>query len=693
MARAIPLASTRNIGIMAHIDAGKTTTTERMLYYTGVTYRMGDVDEGTTVTDWMEQEQERGITITSAATTCFWRDNRVNIIDTPGHVDFTIEVERSLMVLDGAVAVFCAYGGVEPQSETVWRQSDRFHIPKLAFVNKMDRIGADYFRVVGMIRERLGAVPLPVQIPIGAEETFVGVIDLIMMKGIVYDDETLGARFREIPIPDEYLESAEKERKRMLETLAENNEAFMDLYLESEQVTEDQIRNSIREATIGLDVVPTLCGSALKNKGVQTLLEAVVDYLPSPLDVPPVTGISPRSEDREERRADDKEPFAALAFKMMNDPFVGQLHFIRVYSGQLKTGQSIYNPVSKKRERVGRIMKIHANKREEIKELYAGDIAALIGLKHTHTGDTLCAEHRQIVLEGLHRPEPVLSIAIEPKTKADQDRLQNSLRKLEDEDPSLQVKQDQETGETLISGMGELHLDIIVDRLFREYRVKANVGKPQVSYREALTRQCEVEGRFIKQTGGRGHYGVVKVRFEPLGRGQGFVFENAVREGRVPKQFVPSVERGIKGAMEVGELAGYPVVDLKAILLDGKTHEEDSSDFAFEVAGSMAFREASRKGGPTLLEPFMELEVITPADYLGDVLRDLNARRAEIGGTETRSGAQIVHAVTPLAEMFGYVNQLRSLTQGRATFTMMFSHYQEVPENLLQGLLVKLRGY
>jgi elongation factor G len=693
VARKIPLANTRNIGIMAHIDAGKTTTTERMLYYTGVTYRMGEVDEGTTVTDWMEQEQERGITITSAATACMWRDNRINIIDTPGHVDFTIEVERCLMVLDGAVAVFCAYGGVEPQSETVWRQADKFHIPKLAFVNKMDRIGADYLRVLEMMKQKLGAVPLPVQIPIGAEESFAGIVDLIKMKGIIYDDETLGARYREIPVPDELKEDVEEQRKKMLETLAENNEEFMDIYLEEEEVSEDMIRKAIRKATIGLDVVPTLCGSALKNKGVQPLLEAVVDYLPSPLEVPPVKGNNPRTNEPDQRTADDKEPFSALAFKLLNDPFVGQLHFVRVYSGSLKTGQSIYNPLSKKRERVGRLMKMHANKREEIKELYAGDIAGIIGLKNTHTGDTLCAEHKQIILTGIQRPQSVLSIAIEPKTKADQDKLQESLRKLEEEDPSLQVKQDEDTGETLISGMGELHLDIIVDRLFREYKVKANVGKPQVAYREALTKTCEVEGRFIKQTGGRGHYGVVNVRFEPLPKGQGFIFESAVKEGHVPKQFMPAVKRGIQGAMEVGELVGYPVVDLKAILLDGKTHEVDSSEFAFQVAGSMAFRQACKKGKPTLLEPFMSLEVITPGEYLGDVLRDLNSRRAEIEGTETRSGAQLIHAMTPLAEMFGYVNQLRSLTQGRATFTMMFSHYQEVPENILPALLTKLRGY
>jgi elongation factor G len=693
VARKIPLANTRNIGIMAHIDAGKTTTTERMLYYTGVTYRMGEVDEGTTVTDWMEQEQERGITITSAATACMWRDNRINIIDTPGHVDFTIEVERCLMVLDGAVAVFCAYGGVEPQSETVWRQADKFHIPKLAFVNKMDRIGADYLRVMEMMKQKLGAVPLPVQIPIGAEESFAGIVDLIKMKGIIYDDETLGARYREIPVPDELKEDVEEQRKKMLETLAENNEEFMDIYLEEEEVSEDMIRKAIRKATIGLDVVPTLCGSALKNKGVQPLLEAVVDYLPSPLEVPPVKGNNPRTNEPDQRTADDKEPFSALAFKLLNDPFVGQLHFVRVYSGSLKTGQSIYNPLSKKRERVGRLMKMHANKREEIKELYAGDIAGIIGLKNTHTGDTLCAEHKQIILTGIQRPQSVLSIAIEPKTKADQDKLQESLRKLEEEDPSLQVKQDEDTGETLISGMGELHLDIIVDRLFREYKVKANVGKPQVAYREALTKTCEVEGRFIKQTGGRGHYGVVNVRFEPLPKGQGFIFESAVKEGHVPKQFMPAVKRGIQGAMEVGELVGYPVVDLKAILLDGKTHEVDSSEFAFQVAGSMAFRQACKKGKPTLLEPFMSLEVITPGEYLGDVLRDLNSRRAEIEGTETRSGAQLIHAMTPLAEMFGYVNQLRSLTQGRATFTMMFSHYQEVPENILPALLTKLRGY
>jgi elongation factor G len=693
VARAIPLGRTRNIGIMAHIDAGKTTTTERMLYYTGVTYRMGDVDEGTTVTDWMEQEQERGITITSAATACFWRDHRINIIDTPGHVDFTIEVERSLMVLDGAVAVFCAYGGVEPQSEAVWRQADKFRIPRIAFVNKMDRIGADYFRVLQMIQERLSAVPLSVQIPIGAEDKFTGVIDLIGMKAITYDDETLGARYREIPVPAELEDFAEAARKRMIETLAENDEEFMDLYLEAQQITEDQIRKAIRRATLAFEVVPTLCGAAFRNKGVQPLLDAVVDYLPSPLDVPPIKGIHPRSGKEEERKPEDKEPFTALAFKLMNDPFVGALHFIRVYSGSLKTGQTIYNASSKKRERAGRLLKMHANKREEIKELYAGDIAGVLGLKHTHTGDTLCAEHKQIILAGMERPEPVLSIAIEPKTKADQEKLQSSLHKMEDEDPSFQVKQNPETGETLISGMGELHLEVIVDRLFREYKLKANVGKPLVAYREALTEACDVEGRFIKQTGGRGHYGVVKVRFEPIAQGRGFIFESAVKEGRVPKQYIPAVERGIKGAMEVGELVGYPVVDLKAILVDGAFHEEDSSEFSFEIAGSLAFKEACKKGKPTLLEPMMSLEVITPGEYLGDILRDLRSRRAEISGTETRSGAQIIQAKVPLAETFGYVNDLRSLSQGRATFTMMFSHYQMIPESLLKGLLTKLRGY
>ncbi len=693
MARAIPLDKTRNIGIMAHIDAGKTTTTERMLYYTGVTYRIGEVDEGTTVTDWMEQEQERGITITSAATACLWRDHRINIIDTPGHVDFTIEVERSLMVLDGAVAIFCAYGGVEPQSEAVWRQADKFRIPRIAFVNKMDRIGADYSRVLDMIQERLSAVPLAVQIPIGAEDKFTGVIDLIGMKGIVYDDETLGARFREIPVPAELENTAEAARKRMIETLAENDEEFMDLYLEADQISEDQVRKAIRRATLALEVVPTLCGAAFRNKGVQPLLEAILDYLPSPLDVPPIKGVHPKSGKDEERKAEDKEPFTALAFKLMNDPFVGSLHFIRVYSGSLKSGQTIYNASSKKRERAGRLLKMHANKREEIKELYAGDIAGVLGLKHTHTGDTLCAEHKQIILAGMERPEPVLSIAIEPKTRADQERLQSSLRRLEDEDPSFQVKQNKETGETLISGMGELHLEVIVDRLFREYKLKANVGKPLVAYRETITEACDVEGRFIKQTGGHGHYGVVKMRFEPLMQGQGFAFESAVKEGRVPKHYIPAVERGVKGAMEVGELVGYPVVDIKAILLDGAFHEEDSSDFSFEIAGSLAFKEACKKGKPTLLEPMMSLEVITPGEYFGDVLRDLRSRRAEILGTETSRGAQIIKAKMPLAESFGYVNNLRSLSQGRATFTMIFSHYQMVPEGLLKELLTKLRGY
>jgi elongation factor G len=693
MARTDPLDRVRNLGIMAHIDAGKTTTTERILFYTGTTYRIGEVDQGTTVTDWMVQEQERGITITSAATTCFWRDHRLNLIDTPGHVDFTAEVERSLRVLDGAIAVFCAYGGVEPQSETVWRQADKYRVPRLAFVNKMDRVGADFNRVLAMMRERLQAVPLAVQIPIGAETSFEGVVDLIGMKGIIYDAETLGARFREIPVPERLIEAAETARVQMLELLAENDDEFMELYLSGEEMAEDAIRPAIRRATLAQRLVPTLCGSAFKNKGVQPLLDAVVDYLPSPQDVLPVKGFHPKTREEEVRRADDQEPFAALAFKLMNDPYVGALTYFRVYSGQVRAGAMVFNAARGKRERIGRLLKMHADKREDIKEAYAGDILAAIGLKNTYTGDTLCAEAHPLVLESIEFPETVIGVAIEPKTQADQEKLFTSLHRLEEEDPSFHVRYNEETGQTIISGMGELHLEIIVDRLLREFKVAATVGKPQVAYKETLTRAAEVEGRHIKQSGGHGQFAVVEVRFEPLPLGGGFEFVNAVKEGRVPREYIPAIGRGIAEAMQVGELAGFPVVDLRATLLDGKYHDVDSSEMAFKVAGSLAFKEACRAGKPTLLEPLMSLEVIVPDDYFGDVLRDLNARRGVILHTEARSGAQIVRAEAPLGEMFGYVNNLRSLSQGRAVYTMQISRYERVPAALAEELVKKIRGY
>lgn len=678
---------------MAHIDAGKTTTTERMLFYTGVTYRMGDVDDGTTVTDWMEQEQERGITITAAATTCFWRDHRINIIDTPGHVDFTIEVERSLRVLDGAIAVFDAYGGVEPQSETVWRQADKYRVPRIAFVNKMDKVGANFASALESIQRRLKATPLPVQVPIGAEAEFAGVVDLVRMVAVVWDDETLGARFREAPIPESVEQEALYFREVMLETLAENDEEFMDSYFEGREVTEDQIKAAVRRGTLKMEFFPVLCGAAFKNKGVQSLLDAVVDFLPSPTDVPAVKGVHPKTGEEVVRNASDDEPFAALAFKLMHDPHKGTMAFIRVYSGQLKAGDPVWNAAKGKKERAGRLLKMHANREEDAPAVFAGDIVAVVGLKGVSTGDTLCNQAKPVLLESIESPPPVISVAIEPKTRADQDKLKKALDKLALEDPSFQTRYDEELGQTLIEGMGELHLEIVVDRMLREYNVKANVGKPQVAYKETLTRACEVEGRYIKQSGGHGQFGVVKMRFEPLERGGGLIFENKLRGGAIPQEFVPAVEQGVRGAMQVGELAGYPVVDLKAVLLDGKHHEVDSSEVAFKAAGSLAFKEACRLGEPALLEPIMKIEVVVPEDYVGDVLRDLNSRRGEIMGNETRSGAQVYQAKAPLSELFGYVNALRSLSQGRATYTMQFLSYEAVPPNLKQEVLLKVRGY
>ncbi len=686
-----PIERVRNIGIMAHIDAGKTTTTERILYYTGVTYKIGEVHEGTAVMDWMEQEKERGITITSAATTCFWRDHRINIIDTPGHVDFTIEVERALRVLDGAIAVFDASAGVEPQSETVWRQANKYRVPRIAFMNKMDKIGADFFMSVNSMIERLGANPVPIQIPIGAEETFRGPIDLVRMKAYYFDDETLGAKYVEDEIPDEYRAQAEEYREKMIEALADIDDSLMEKYLNGEEVSEEEIKRVIRQGTLQLKITPVLCGSAFKNKGVQMLLDAIVDYLPSPVDIPPVKGRTPDGKEVERRPSDD-EPFAALAFKVMTDPYVGQLTYLRVYSGVLSAGSYVYNSTKNKKERIGRLLKMHANKREELKEVRAGDIGAAVGLKYTLTGDTLCDEKAPIILEAIEFPEPVISIAIEPKTKADQEKLSQALQKLAQEDPSFRVTYDEETGQTLISGMGELHLEIIVDRLVREFKVGANVGKPQVAYRETIRTPAKAEGKFIRQTGGRGQYGHVFIEIEPLEKGKGFEFVNRIVGGTIPKEYIPAVEKGIKEAMERGVIAGYPIVDVKATLYDGSYHEVDSSEMAFKIAASMAFKEAAKKAEPVLLEPIMSIEVVTPEEYMGDVIGDLNGRRGKIQSMERRGNTQVIRALVPLAEMFGYATDLRSKTQGRATYTMQFSHYEEVPKNIAEAIVEKTRG-
>jgi len=692
MVRTVPLEKTRNIGIMAHIDAGKTTTTERILYYTGINYKIGEVHEGTATMDWMVQEQERGITITSAATTCHWRDHRVNIIDTPGHVDFTIEVERSLRVLDGAVAVFCSVGGVEPQTETVWRQADKYRVPRLAFVNKMDRLGADFFRVVKMIEDRLGARTVVMQLPIGAEDKFSGIVDLVTMKAVVWEDESLGAKFHEEPILSELKAQAEEYREKLVEAAADCDENIMMKYLDGKEVTEAEIRSAIRSGTLSLKVVPILCGSAFRNKGVQPMLDAVVDYLPSPLDIPPVTGVEPGTTKPAERPAKDDAPFSALAFKIMTDPFVGTLTFFRVYSGTLNSGASIYNSTKSKRERIGRLLKMHANKREEIKEVYAGDIAAAVGLKTATTGDTLCDENKPIVLESIDFPDPVISIAIEPKSKADQERLGLSLQKLATEDPSFKVRTDEETGQTIISGMGELHLEIIVDRLLREFNVGANVGKPQVAYKETVRKKVEQQGRFVRQTGGRGQYGDVWITLEPQQPGAGFEFIDAVKGGSIPREYISAVEKGIKEATENGPLAGYPVVDVKATLFDGSYHDVDSSEIAFKIAGSMAFKEAARKANPVLLEPIMAVEVVVPEEFMGDVIGDISSRRGKVLGMDTRPAAQAIDARVPLAQMFGYATDLRSMTQGRATYTMQFSHYEPVPAAVAEGIMAKFDG-
>ncbi|KAA0258476.1 elongation factor G [Deferribacter autotrophicus] len=687
MARKYPLEKQRNIGIMAHIDAGKTTTTERILYYTGVSYKIGEVHEGTATMDWMEQEKERGITITSATTQCFWNGYRINIIDTPGHVDFTIEVERSLKVLDGAVAVFCAVGGVEPQSETVWRQADKYRVPRIAFVNKMDRVGADFFNVIQMMIDRLGTKPVAIQLPIGSEDSFVGVIDLVKMKAIMWTGDELGAKYDVVDIPEEYIDQANEYREKLIETICEVDDELMEKYFEGEEITEEEIVAALRKGTINIDFTPVLCGSAFKNKGVQPLLDAVVAYLPSPLDIPPIKGINPKTGEEVERKTSDDEPFAALAFKILTDPYMGQLTYFRVYSGRLEAGSYVLNATKDKKERVGRLLKMHANKREEIKEIFAGDICATVGLKYTTTGDTLCDENNPVVLESIEFPEPVISLAIEPKTKADQDKLSNALNKLAMEDPSFKVTVDEETGQTIIAGMGELHLEIIVDRLKREFKVDANIGKPQVAFRETIRKPVKIEGKYIKQTGGRGQYGHVWLEIEPIEPGSGFEFVNKIVGGAIPKEYIPAVEKGVLEAMETGILAGYPVVDVKVTLFDGSYHEVDSSEMAFKIAASMAFKDGAKKADPVLLEPIMKVEVVVPEEYTGDVMGDLNSRRGRVEGMEIRGNAQVIRCFVPLKEMFGYATVLRSLTQGRGTYTMMFDHYEEVPANIADEII------
>ncbi|MDP2754907.1 MAG: elongation factor G [Nitrospirota bacterium] len=687
-----PLEKTRNIGIMAHIDAGKTTTTERILYYTGVTYKIGEVDEGTAVMDWMVQEQERGITITSAATTCFWKDYKINIIDTPGHVDFTIEVERSLRVLDGAVAVFDSVAGVEPQSETVWRQADKYGVPRIAFMNKMDRVGADFFMSVNSMIERLGANPVPVQIPIGAEDEFRGPIDLVRMKAVYFDDETLGAKYTEGDVPDKLMPYALEYREKMLEALSDVDENIMEKFLGREEISVDEIKAAIRKGTLEMKLTPVICGSAFRNKGVQLLLDATVDYLPSPFDIPPVIGIMPGDGSKIIRNIDDNEPFSAIAFKVMTDPFVGQLTFIRVYSGVLSAGSYVYNSTKDIKERVGRLLKMHANKREEIKEISAGDIAAVVGLKSTLTGDTLCDEKNPVILESIEFPEPVMAVAIEPKTKADQEKLSQSLAKLAQEDPSFRVSFNEDTGQTIIAGMGELHLEIIVDRLLREFKVGANVGKPQVAYKETIRVISKAEGKFVRQSGGRGQYGHVYIKIEPLETDKGFEFVNEIVGGTIPREYIPAVGKGIKEALERGILAGYPVVDIRATLYDGSYHEVDSSEMAFKIAGSMAFREAAKKAKPVILEPIMSIEVVSPEEYMGDVIGDISSRRGKIQNIERRGNAQVIKSHAPLSEMFGYATDLRSKTQGRATYTMQFSHYEEVPKGVSEGIISVVKG-
>ena len=689
-ARKTPLEMYRNIGIMAHIDAGKTTTTERVLYYTGRSYKIGEVHEGTAQMDWMEQEQERGITITSAATTCFWLDHRINIIDTPGHVDFTIEVERSLRVLDGAVAVFDSVAGVEPQSETVWRQADKYNVPRICFVNKMDRVGADFFRCVDMMKDRLGATPLVLQLPIGAEAEYRGVVDLVAMKSVIWKDETLGAEFVIGEIPDDLQEQAAEWREKLVEHAVEADDAAMEAYLEGNEPDEATLKACIRKGALEATFVPVFNGSAFKNKGVQPLLNAVVDYLPSPLDVPAINGIKPGSDEPMIRKSDDKEPFSALAFKVMTDPFVGSLTFIRIYSGVLETGVSLLNSVKDSRERVGRMLEMHANDREDLKEARAGDIVALAGLKGTTTGDTLCDAKAPVILERMEFPDPVIEIAVEPRTKADQEKLGTALNRLADEDPSFRVTSDPESGQTIIKGMGELHLEVLVDRMKREFKVDANVGAPQVAYRETISKQAEIDYTHKKQTGGSGQFARVKIVFEPTEPGGGYEFESAVVGGSVPREYIPGVEKGLDGSRDSGILAGFPVIDFKAKLIDGASHDVDSSVLAFEIAARAAFREAMERGGPKLLEPVMRVEVVTPEEYMGDIIGDLNSRRGQVGSMDTRGNARVIDSMVPLANMFGYVNTLRSMSQGRATYSMHFDHYDEVPRAVADEVVAKM---
>ncbi|NQT67195.1 MAG: elongation factor G [Actinobacteria bacterium] len=691
MTRQVSLKNTRNIGITAHIDAGKTTTTERILYYTGKTYKMGEVHDGAAVMDWMIQEQERGITITSAATTCFWKDNKINIIDTPGHVDFTVEVERSLRVLDGMIAVFCAVGGVEPQSETVWRQADKYNVPRIAFVNKMDRSGADFFYVLDMIKTRLGANPLPIQIPIGKEEDFLGIIDLISMRAIIYKDE-MGIKFEYEDIPSELESTAEKYRQQLIENIANYNDDILNKYVENIEISEGELKKAIREITINVNGVPVLCGAAFKNKGVQPILDAVVDFLPSPSDVPLSKGINPDNEKEIEREVSDDAPFSGLVFKITTDPFVGKLSYLRIYSGTIKTGMQVLNANNGNKNRVSKLLEMHANSREELKEAYSGDITVVVGLKNVNTGDTICDQNKPIKYESISFPEPVLSIAIEPKTKIDQEKLAIALFKLGEEDPTFRMEIDSETGQTIISGMGELHLEIIVDRLLREFGVGANVGKPQVSYRETVTKGTQVEGKYIRQSGGRGQYGHVVVRFEPNEYGKGFEFEDKTKGGAIPKEFIKPVKMGIVDAMQSGEVAGYPVVDVRAILLDGSYHEVDSSEMAFRIAGSKAFREAMKKCLPILLEPVMDVEVVVPDKHMGEVIGDLNSRRGKILSVTLRNKNRIIKTEVPLDEMFGYATDLRSKTQGRATFTMQFKKYEPTPGRIADEIIERFKG-
>jgi len=684
--RQVALEKTRNIGIMAHIDAGKTTTTERILFYTGKVHKMGETHEGSAVMDWMEQEQERGITITSAATTCYWKDHRINIIDTPGHVDFTVEVERSLRVLDGSVAVFCAKGGVEPQSETVWRQADKYRVPRIAYINKMDIIGADFENVITMMKERLGANPVPIQMPIGSEADFKGVVDLVHQKAYIYLND-VGTEVREEEIPEELKDKAQEQRERMLEALSDIDEEIMMKYLEGEEISEEEIRRVLRKGCIEVKITPVLCGSSYKNKGVQLLLDAIVYYLPSPLDIPAVKGINPDTGEEIERHPSDDEPFSALAFKIVSDPYVGKLTYFRVYSGKLTSGSYVYNSTKQKRERIGRILYMHANHRQEVDEVMTGDIVAAVGLKDTTTGDSLTSEEHPIILESMQFPEPVIRVAIEPKTKADQDKMGVALQKLAEEDPTFKAYTEQETGQTIIAGMGELHLEIIVDRMLREFKVEANVGKPQVAYKETIRKSVKSEGKFVRQSGGRGQYGHVWLEIEPLEPGKGYEFVNKIVGGVIPKEFIPAVDAGVREALTSGVLAGYPVVDVKVTLYDGSFHEVDSSEMAFKIAGSMAFKEGMKKASPVLLEPIMKVEVVVPEEYLGDVIGDINSRRGQIEGMEPRGGAQVVRGFVPLAEMFGYATDLRSKTQGRGVYTMQFSHYAEVPKNIADSII------